>query len=504
MRTKKAMLNMAMSLAYQIIAIICGLITPRLILLNFGSTYNGVVSSATQFLYMVNFLTLGITASTRVALYKTLSDKDSLGTSRLVKATKNYMRHVTFGVVIYAAVLCIIYPYISHNDLTYLQSSTLIAIVSIGTFADCFFCISYNTLLQADQASYVTYTLNIIKTVLNTICVTILIFFGSSIYIVKLGSSLVYLITPALLNLYVKKKYNLINNCEPDNTGIKQRGAVAFHAISNIVHDNTDLVVLTLFTDAKLISVYTVYYLVIGKIKSMMQVLTSGMEAAFGEMWVKHEIKALQRNFRAFEYILFTFTTIVFSCVGVLIIPFVTVYTRGITDINYTRISLAVLITLTEAMYCIRQPYLTLVYSTGKFEETKWGAAAEAIINLGLSIILVNFVGINGVIIGTLISNIFRTTQFAFFVSKNVLNRSISLVLKRFIWVVICLAMIVSISLFIESRMAFVSTWGLWFVEAIIVLCISCVITLIMSLLFYRSDFLYLLNKLKFMLIRNH
>ena len=87
MRKRKAFLNMSSSLIYQVVAIICGLITPRLILATFGSTYNGVISSATQFLGMINVLTLGITGSTRVALYKTLANNDTYGTSRLIKAT---------------------------------------------------------------------------------------------------------------------------------------------------------------------------------------------------------------------------------------------------------------------------------------------------------------------------------------------------------------------------------------------------------------------------------
>ena len=63
----------------------------------------------------------------------------------------------------------------------------------------------------------------------------------------------------------------------PDNTGIEQRGAVAFLSIANLIHQNVDLVLLTLFTDAKIISVYTVYYLVVGKIKQLMQIVTTGM-----------------------------------------------------------------------------------------------------------------------------------------------------------------------------------------------------------------------------------
>ena len=211
MRKRKAFLNMSSSLLYQIVAIICGLITPRLILATFGSTYNGVVSSATQYLSMINLLNIGITGVTRVALYKTLASNDILGTSRIMKATNNYMRKVAFCLLAYAAILCVVYPLFSHNDLTNVQCASLIAIVSIGTFAEYFFGLSNQTLLQAAQSSYITNILDISKTIINTICVAVLISFGSSIYTVKLGSSVIYFITPFIMHLYVKKKYKLIN-----------------------------------------------------------------------------------------------------------------------------------------------------------------------------------------------------------------------------------------------------------------------------------------------------
>lgn len=491
MRTKKAFLNMMAAAIYQIIAIICGLITPRLILASFGSTYNGVVNSATQFLSMISILTLGITGATRVALYKTLGNNDTLGTSRIMKATKLYMRKVAVALIGYAIVLCLIYPYISHSDLTHGQSAALIAIVSIGTFAQYFFGISNQTLLQADQASYITYALDTIKTVANTLLVALLIWMGRSIYEVKLGSSIVFLITPAIMNYYVRKKYKLVLDCEPDNIGIQQRGAVAFHSVANLIHNNTDLVILTLFTDAKVISVYTVYYLVVGKIKQLMQIVTSGIEAAFGNMWAKKEYETLQKNFRAYEYVMFTFTAVIFSSVGLLILPFIERYTKGVTDVNYLSTSLAILITLAEAFFCIRQPYLTLVQATGYYKETKNGAMVEAVLNLSISLLLVNFIGISGVIIGTLVANIFRTTQYAIFISKNILKRNLADVSKRFVWTLGTAAIICCISLVIEKTISFNSNWFGWLLEAVIVFIVACVITLIMSIIFYKDDFIF-------------
>lgn len=497
MRTKKALYNIISSLLSQMVLIICGLITPRLILVAFGSTYNGVINSATQYLSFITILNIGISGATRVALYKTLANNDKLGTSRIMKATKAYMRKVAFCLIAYSAGLCIIYPFIAHNDLSRVDNMVLIAIVSISTFAEYYFGISNQTLLTADQASYITNIINIIKVIINTIAVAILIKLNSSIYIVKLASSIIYFISPVVLNIIVKRKYQLVDNCTPDDSAIKNRGAVAFHSIANIIHNNTDIIVLTIFADAKLISVYTVYYLVVGKIKALMQVFTSGLEGAFGNMWAKQETDAIERNFKMYEYGVFSFTAIMFSCVGILLVPFIQQYTKGVNDINYLRFSFAGLVTVTEAFFCLRQPYLTLVQATGSYEETKKGAMIEALINIGISLALVRPLGINGVMIGTLVANIFRTIQYSIFVSQKILYRGYRQIVFRFIWLLTICGIIFCFTRMINNTICYQDGWIGWIIRAAITFVVSCIITLIMSLLFYKDDFIIFINIIK-------
>ena len=285
MRTKKAFLNIISSGIYQIVSIVCGLIIPRLILRNFGSTYNGVYASLSQLLGMISVLTLGIAGPTRVELYKSLARNDILATSRIMKATKNYMRKVGFALLGYTAVLLVVYPLISHNDLTYIENDLLILIVCISVFGEYFFAVPNKTLLMADQATYVAQNVYTTARITETILTIIFVGFGCSIFIVKGASSLVFLLAPIALNLYVRKKYKLVRNCEPDISGIKRRSAAMFHSIANIVHHHSDVVLLTVFADAKVLSVYSVYYLVFGKMKTIMQIFTTGLEAAFGNMW---------------------------------------------------------------------------------------------------------------------------------------------------------------------------------------------------------------------------
>ena len=411
-RSKRAAINVAASILQQIIAIICGLITPRLILQSFGSTYNGVISSITQLLSMVSFLTLGFAGAVRAELYRSLAKNDHEDISRIMKAATQYMHKVGGAVVVYAIILAAIYPLISHNDLSPLECALLICFIAVDTFSLYYFGSANFALLIADQRGYVQSIVASVITILNTVVIALVIRIGGNIFIVKAISALIYSMTPALIALYVRHHYRLDTKCNPRKDALKKQGAAAVHSVANIIHDNTDTLILTLFLDAKLLSVYAVYYAVVGKIKTFVTQAGVGIEAAFGDMWAKKELETLRSRFQTYEYVIGFFTSVVFSCVGVLIVSFIRLYTIRVTDVNYLRPDFAILIMAAEAAFCIRHPYRSLVHATGMFKETKNAAIIEAVINLSLSIILVWRLGLNGVVVGTLVANIYRPRPY--------------------------------------------------------------------------------------------
>lgn len=488
MRTKKALLNIASSGLYQIISIICGLVVPRLILKQYGSTYNGVYVSLTQILSIISIFTLGIAGATRVELYKTLAANDILATSRIVKATTIYMRKVGLALVAFTVILLVCYPYISHNDLTFWENDILIIIVACSMLGEYYFASSNKMLLMSDQANYIVQNIYSGARITETVLTVLLVSIGYSIFCVKGMSSFVFILAAFILNIYVAKRYSLIKDCEPDYTGIKNRKAAMYHSVANMVHNNSNVVILTLFADAKVLSVYSVYYLVLGKAKSIMQIFTNGLEAAFGNMWANGEMETLRKRFFMCEHGLYCFVCVVFCCIGILILPFIRLYTAGVTDIKYTVLSFAILATLTEASYCIRQPYVILVQAAGKYEETKKGAALEAIINIIIAMILVKPMGINGVIIGTLFANIFRTIQYDVFASKHILQVSLTKMYLRFGWAFLTSACVLFVCLLATKAMPTTSSWISWVYTAAIVFVISCVIVYLMSLFFYKHE----------------
>ena len=504
LRTRKSMLNVVSSLVNQIVSTICALIVPRLILQTFGSTYNGVVTAITQLLSVVSVLALGVSGATRAALYRPLACNDVETVSIIVKTNKRYMRRVALVLLVYIGVLMVIYPYISHTELGHWEIALLVLVVSIGTLAEYMFGSSNRTLLNADQSGYVFYVIDILAKIVRTILLFWIIKSGASAILAYFVSSLVLFISPLIMNFYVIRKYKLNTRCKTDNGLIPQKSAAAFHSIANIVHGNTDVVVLTLFSDAKTISVYAVYHLVVSKIISILQILTEGMEGAFGNIWAQKERVTFESVFFAYESALFSFAGIFFSCVAILILPFIELYTAGVNDVEYTLPLLAAFFTITETVFCIREPYRTVVQATGNYEATKKSAMVEAIVNLLTSVILVQFMGILGVVIGTLAANLIRTTQFATFTYIRILKINPTRLLVKITWLVIDMGLIILTAGLLIELLPMIPGWFGWVIKAGVAFAVSCAFTLAGLRIFYKNDFIRLWKTMLVMLHIRH
>lgn len=501
-RSKKASLNIITSALLQIITILSGMIMPRYILQYFGSSYNGIISSATQFMSIISVLTLGVTASTRVALYKTLADNNIAGTSAIVRATERYMRKVGLILGVYIIVLAIVYPIVINTGFQFWEVASLILIVGMSTFAEYFFGITYQTFLLADQCVYISNLFSCIAILLNVILSLFLIISGYSIQIVKLGSAMVFVLRPLLQNIYVTKKYNLDKHCEPDMSALKKRGDAMMHALANIVHDNTDIVILTLFTNVKIVSIYTIYNMVMSSLKKVQSIFTTGTEPIFGSMWANGEKEKINKNLSVFEYFVNSFNSLAFGIAMVMVLPFVSIYIpKNVDDINYIQPIYAIVISLAFATQGMRVPYMALVQGIGHYKETRNAAIVEAAINLGISVVLVNFIGMVGVAIGTLVANLYRTIHYARYIENHVIVRGGCVFIYKFIWTMMNIALIVVPSWFVVRQYS-ITGWLQWLMITFCVSIYACLVLLITSILFYRGDLKYAFHVAVHMLTR--
>lgn len=496
MRSKKAVKNIITSLLQQVVTVICGLIVPRAIIGTFGSSVNGLVSSITQFLGYITLMEAGIGPVIKSALYKPIAKKDKTQIEKILKASQRFFRVISGIFIVYLIALCFIYPLIVATEFETGYTVSRILIIAISTFAEYFFGMVYKLYLQAEQKTYVTSTVQILTTILNAILVVVLIKFGANIQVVKLGSAFVFVLRPIIQNIYVKKKYNINFKEVKEKYELKQKWDGLAQHIASVVHNNTDVAILTIFTTTAEVSVYSVYLYVITGVKNMVQALTGGVDASFGDMIAKGEQDNLNRSFRTYELFYFTLITIVYIITTVMILPFIKVYTSGITDANYYRPTFAILITIAELMWSVRLPYSSVTLAAGHFKQTNKGAWVEVFSNLIISIALVFKFGMVGVAIGTLVAMTIRTIEFMYHTSKYILKRNQIENVKRVVILIVEMLVLVPIGFFI-NRFVEVNSYVSWLFLAIIIGVISLLGVGIVNGIIYRKDLKDLLDMVK-------
>lgn len=494
MRGKKALRNTLFAILQEVVSVLCAFILPRLILTSFGSAYNGLTQSITQFLGMAVLLRAGIGGATRASLYKPLANNDENGISAIMNATTIHLRKLSVILGSCIVAFACVYPFFVTDEFEWFFTFSLFLIIGFSTFAETMFGISGLILLQADQKMYVYSIISIVSVILNTVLSAVLINLGFGIHVVKIGSSVAFCIKPLIINIYIHRHYKIDKSVSPNNSAIKQRWDAFFHQLANFVMSNTDIIVLTAFVPMAEVSVYSVYNLVSNGIRRLVMNFTNGMEAGFGNMIASGEHENVKRNFEIVQTMIFFVASIVYISSALLILEFVGVYTKGINDSNYIRPVFAYILIASQFFLCIRQPYQLIVQAAGHYRQTRNGAILEPIINIVISVIAVWKFGLVGVVCGTLAATVFRTVQYGVYVSKNLISGCHILLIKNIVLTLLDTAVVFLIYYFIPFSKA-VSYTG-WAIHAIIVFIISVVCTSGLMALFSRRQFIQMCKKM--------
>lgn len=483
-RKKKLILNTITGVLKQLVTVICGFVLPRYLLLYYGSSVNGLLSSITHFLSFIALLDMGVGAVVQANLYKPLASKDNDQISRIIKSSKRFFRRLAYIFICYIVVLCVVFPSIVDFGAWYTVS--LLVIISISTLFQYLFGMTNQLLLNADQKSYVQLLMQIGTIILNTGLAVLLMKAGASVHAVKLMTAVVYLLRPFGQMIYVRHHYKINTKIEVQGEPIKQKWNGFSQHLAAVVCQNIDVAVLTLFSTMENISIYSVYYNVTFGVQQIIMTAATGLESFFGNMIARNEKEKLLSTFSAVEWIIHTIVTMVFSIAAICIVPFVSVYTRGITDANYIAPAFGVLLVLAYAVQCLRIPYFRMIKAAGHFKETQNGAYISAALNVIITVSAVYKFGLIGVAAGTLIAMLYHTCYFVWYLRKNIICRSELFFVKYMLTDTLIGVISFAVSSILTSKC---NTYFEWTIFACKTSAIVMLVSIIINTVFYRQQF---------------
>ncbi len=485
--SKIAFKNVSTNLVLQAVIIISGFIIPKLLIGTFGSATYGLVASITQFLALITLLQAGIGPVIKVKLYKCIAEKDKNKILLVLKDAAKFFRIIGYIFIVYSILLCFIYPLINDEFDKFLTIS-LIIVMTVGTLMEYFFGLVYNIFLQADKKLFILNGVQIFCYIFNILLVVLLIYCGANIIMVKIANTIAFGIKPVFQAYYVKRKLKLrISEAKGEYKIDNKFDGLSQH-VAFVINSSTDVTVLTIFTNLTTVSVYAIYNLINTAVQNFVAAFVTGMDAIFGDLFVRNEKERLRNSFQIYEFVYYTLSTIIFLCTLVLIVPFISVYMRGVTDANYIQPVFSIVFILAGFVLSARTIYSGLIYSVGHFKQTNFVAWIEAITNITLSIILVFKFGLIGVAIGTLVASSIRLSYFMFYAAKVVLNRSHLIGIK---WIITCAIEIVACLFAMHFNILTYSPTNYfeWAIYAFIILLIMTIFVLIINYIFNKEAF---------------
>lgn len=493
-RIEKLSKNAVCGLSYQIIAIICELILPRILLKAYGSEVNGLVSSISHFLGFISLLELGIGAVVKSQLYYPLAFSDERKISEIVSSAQRYFNKIGLALFLYVLVLIPLYPKLTKSTFDFGYIATLILIISLSYFMQYYFAAVDKLLLAADQKAYIVYNVQSFSFIFNTVASVLVVKLGFGIHAVKLVSALAYLIRPIIVRLYVNSHYRINRHQKYTEEPLKQKwNGVAQH-ISAYLLSGTDTIVLTLFSTLENVSIYSVYYLVVFGLEQLFICATNGVQSLFGELWAKQELTNLKKFFAKVEWSVHTCVVIVFGCCASLIAPFVLVYTNGIEDANYNVPIFGFFISIAFCVYCLRMPYIDMTLAGNHYKQTQSCHIVSAVLNIVISVLVVHKYGLVGVAIGTLVGMLYQTVWLAVYSYKTFLQKELGNFIKQMLINVLIFSIAFIISDKFEMRSV---TYLSWIVLGMKTFMVWVVVSFMLNCFFYRNNVMSLVKKEK-------
>lgn len=493
---------MKINIIFYFINIIIMFISRSIFISIMGADIAGLNSLYTSLIGLLNVAELGVGVAVGYSLYKPLSLKDYQKIKDIMILFKYYYNRIAKIIFILGIFLSMFLPFLIKGQVTIIYAYLYYFMYLINCSISYIFTYK-QTLIIADQKQYkIAYILNYLK-IIKVIVQCIFICTIKSFFIWLLLEILFNVLSMYLVNKKIDLEYNgSLNSKEQKNINLikkeysyigKNIRNVFFHKIGSFVIFQTDAILISIFSTLKETAVYANYMMIINALVGLVSTAIGSIMPSIGNLIAEGTNSDSYKKFK----ILYLFDNILalFICmVTYEIINKFIIFWVGEGYLFSSYIVLALIINL----------YIQI--SRGSIDRFKdgygvyWDIYApiiESFINLVFSICLAYKIGIIGVFIGTIISNVFIVVLWKPYVLfKEGFKKKISEYIIQSAYIYIVNVVIFCICDYIYKSYLnniYINNLLLNIIIHCILISVLCII-LIFLLYFKNKDFMELLN----------
>lgn len=495
MRTKNSIKNMSIGILSQIVIVLLGFISRKVFINNLGTEYLGLNGFLTNVLSLLGLVEGGIGTSIVYNLYKPLADRNEEKVTALVQLYKKLYFYIAIAVL--ALSLCL-FPFLGvfikgGDSLSYIS---VVYFIFVARNVISYFNAHKWSLINADQKGYVLARVNILFNIITTI-IKIIILNITKNYILFLVIDIVIFVIQNIYNgrvvakrypyIKTKKKYKVEKDIEKNLvTNVK---ALFLHNIGGYCVFGTDNILISSLINIKTVGLYSNYTMIIEQFGSLINPIIAAIGDSVGNLIATEESNKGYEIFKVAYLVNFwIYSVAVIFLYNLVEIFIVWCFGKGLILDRLTFI----VILINFYINGLRGSIAIFKNKGGIFTQDKYVPIIESIINLGASLILVKYLGLAGIFMGTMISSItISLWNRPRLVYKYIFNKSLKEYMYRYVTYVFLTLVTGSFTSYFTSLFNQISF------ETLVIRGIICVIipNSIYLVIFYKTEeFKYLLG----------
>ncbi len=493
MRTKRTIQNVISTFIPYIILGILGFVKVKVFVSFFSDDLYSINQLFSQVLGYLTLVDAGFGLLVVQKLYVKFAEDKKEEINKIYSTAKIFFRHVALIILGLGILVSFIIHFFTKANINNLYMQIIFLIFVIRNIIDYFFY-APRFIIEADQKLYkINYYINVIR-ILQIISEIILVMLGLPYLVVLIPSIFISL----FLNIIIKKKvfklYPWLEDTKEYNRQyLKGTKDIISQKVAGIFYSNTDIVLLSTFVNPLTVNIYSFYNYILKFVEDLSYIIANAITPTFANVINTNENAKSYELFKELNIIFYfgcAFLSIMFF---LLMNPFISLWTGSKYVVNNLTLILFILVTF---RFISMRIVTIVIHSCGLFKEIRNITLLEAFLNIVISLSLVFKLGLNGVLLGTIISTYLTTFWYIpkLIYQKKFKKNCLEYFLKYVSVLVITFSLIMVLANLNLPNILSVSKWvGAGFSYSIIVF-------IVLLIIFYIcfSDFRKFLNRVRY------
>ncbi len=497
-RTKNSIFNVGTGFLNTIVKTILTFITRTIFIKVLGETYLGLNGLLTNILSMLSIAELGIGTTISFSLYKPLANKDNKKINALMTFYKKAYRIIGIVILISGVILIPFLKFILEENIN-INHIYLIYTLYLLTTVSTYFISYKEVLIIADQKNYRLTKINFIFDVLlnGLQIIELLIFKNFVLYLVV--QLVIEFLRRTVINFFISKEYPQTDFCSKEKISksdkqllSKNVRAMFLHKIGDYSINGTDNIIMTKFIGLNAVGIYSNYLTIITILNTFINIIYSSIISSLGNLIAKENEEKRLKVFNIMDFFGFCIYGYCSVCLFVLLNPFIKVWAG---EHYLFSIEIVAIIVLNFYMTGMRVPLGTIKSAAGVYTEDRYIPLLQALTNIVVSIILAKYIGVLGVLLGTLVSSLIPAIDRPYIVYKYVFNKKVTEYYTRYLKNIIIVVFTTIVIYFVTSNLNIKNLY----IQLIVICIIATIIYVIIIIVFYRKtvEYVYIKDQIK-------